>query len=111
MAGTNQDFLFLDETSGAESNVMKVAEGSVDMTLQVESLGEDAISLVVQGRVDEQSEDNWQPICALDMTHIDAVTTIVAEGIYAIAVGGVREVRIVNNGTVGGVKAYCRILA
>ena len=106
---TRQDFLFLDSTSGAASNELRVTEGSEELTLQVELLSGSSCSLTVMGRTDILA-DAWQPLFAIDLSHLDAVTEIVEDGIYSIPVGGIMGVKIVNGGTVGAVKAYGRIL-
>lgn len=106
---TRQDFLFLNAKSGGESKVLRVTEGSADMTLQVELLSGSSCNLTVLGQTDILANE-WEPIFAVDLTHLDAVTEITQEGIYSIPVGGIMGVKIVNSGTAGAVKAYGRIL-
>lgn len=105
---TRQDFLFLGARSGGESQELRVTEGSEEMTLQVELLSGSECNLTVLGRTDIL-EEAWQTIFALDLSHIDAVTAITQPGIYSIPVAGIMGVKIVNGGSAGTVKAYCRV--
>lgn len=105
---TRQDFLFLDARSGGESQELRVTEGSQEMTLQVELLSGSTCNLTVLGRADIL-EEAWQAIFAVDLTHLDAVTSITKDGIYSIPVSGIMGIKIVNGGTAGTVKAYGRV--
>ena len=105
---TKQDFLFLDARSGEMSEVMNVVDGSSEMMLQVGQLGEDEVKLTVQGRADLLSDD-WQPIMAVDLSHVETVVEITAAGLYFVPIGGIMQVRVSNGGTAGTVKVYGRI--
>lgn len=101
-----QDFLFLDSTSGTYSNELAIIPESEEMTLHVEAIS-GIPNLTIQGKVDAMGD--WQMIGAVKLSDYSVVSTLNAVGIYSVPVGGIKRIRIKNNGTVKKVKAYAII--
>ena len=99
----SKEFLFLDETSSAISNVFAILNQGSSLNIQVS--GASSISIVVEGQLDNQS-NSWATIAAVNLADLSTTSNITATGIYSIAVDGLKYVRIKNNSAVGTVRVY-----
>lgn len=100
------DFVFFDESSaGNYSTVFRNMLDQGELVLHVELLSGSAVDIDIECQVDIESDD-WEPLFAVDLSHIDAVTKITLPGIYSIGMNGIRKLRLKNNGTAGSVKVY-----
>ena len=98
-----KEFLFLDETSSAISNVFAILNQGSSLNIQVS--GASSINIVVEGQLDNQS-NSWATIAAVNLADLSTTSNITSTGIYSIAVDGLKYVRIKNNGAAGTVRVY-----
>lgn len=98
------DFVFFDdESTSAISEEFSLNQNTETMSLQIS--GESVPAITVQGIVDIEASE-WMPLAILDQSDFDLLATISEPGIFNISVSGVKKIRLVCDGPVGGFKAY-----
>ena len=98
------NFVFFDENStSSTSNVLSNPSSASTMTLEVYG---NSFNLTVEGRADFQGEDNWHELGIIGLKSYDVLSSITEEGIYAIPMDGISQIRLVNSGSVGSFKAF-----
>ena len=98
------NFVFFDENStSSTSNVLSNPSSASTMTLEVYG---SSFNLTVEGRADFQGEDNWHELGIIGLKNYDVLASITEEGIYAIPMDGISQIRLVNSGSVGSFKAF-----
>lgn len=98
------NFVFFDENStSSTSNVLSNPSSASTMTLEVYG---SSFNLTVEGRADFQGEDNWHELGIIGLKSYDVLSSITEEGIYAISMDGISQIRLVNSGSVGSFKAF-----
>lgn len=103
-----QDFLFLDENSGLESNIFDIGDRGRYISFQVSGVDSSTISCEIYGIVDVKS-DSWVKIASTNASTIATAPAISGAGIYILSVVGLRKIKIKNTGTQGKVKVFGRL--
>ena len=99
-----QHFLFLDGNSTASSSPLIVNSKGGTLKLSVEKLSNVSVDITVKGKIDKASSTFFD-IAVFKLADFSTITKINDEGLYAIDVNGISEIKLVNNGTAGSVKA------
>ena len=98
------NFVFFDENStSSTSNVLSNPSNASTMTLEVSG---SSFNLKVEGRADFQGEDNWHELGIIGLKDYSVLSSISEEGIYAIPMDGISQIRLINSGSVGSFKAF-----
>lgn len=105
---TLSTFIFFDETSTETmSNPMINSNKGEELIIQV--IGDD-VDLIMYGVADVKSDERV-PMGCINLSTYDVASEITEAGIYSIATSGISRFYCENNGTVGGVKVYGKLLA
>ena len=98
------DFVFLDAGSASTtSNTFYVPYGADEVVLQVKSSGSPDVT--VQGKTDRDNGD-WVNMAVIGRSDFNLAEKITANGIYSVAVSGIREMQVVNGGSAGSVTVF-----
>lgn len=98
------DFVFFDADSTEKISGECAPNQNADtMTLQIS--GDSIPSITVEGIVDTESAE-WVPLAILDQSDFDLLATIEESGVFNVGVSGIKKIRLVCGGPVGGFKAY-----
>ena len=100
----NFKFFDTDSTDTISQVFVNPNKGS-SMTLEVNNSGSADFDLVVEGKSDMQGS-SWFEITALSLNGFVPLESITEEGLYVFSVEGLTSIRLKNNGTVGGFKAF-----
>lgn len=95
------EFLFLDETSGATGSIYNVSHGE-QLTLQVSPLeeGVDEVAINVLGQVDTKldssDESSWMTLATICLYDYSISDYIPYCGIYCVGISGIKKIIVVN---------------
>ena len=97
-----QNFVFLDNNSTVTTSNPLIINSKAS-TLKLSVAGSGTIDVTVKGRIDRDTA-TYYDMAAIKLEDFTTVAKIVAEGLYAVDVEGIKEVEIVNGGSAGSVK-------
>lgn len=98
-------FFDFDSTDTISSAFVNPNKGD-SITLEVRSNGSADFDLVIEGKCDTVDSDGWFPISPFKLDGFKLLSNITEEGLYCFTLEGITKVRLVNNGTPGGFKAF-----
>ena len=98
------EFVFLDASSASTtSNTFYVPYGADEVVLQVKSSGSPDVT--VQGKTDRENGD-FVSMSVINHLGYTLANKITGNGIYSVAVSGIREIRVVSGGAAGSVTVF-----
>lgn len=96
-----QDYVFLDSNSTVTTSEPLTVNSKAE-TLKLSVTGTGTLAVTVEGKVSSLTS-SFYSIGAIKLEDNTVVSEITAEGIYAVDVQGIAQVRIVNGGSAGDV--------
>ena len=103
-----QDFLFLDENSGLESNIFDIGDRGKYVTFQVTAVDNTTIGCEIYAIVDSKS-DSWVKVASTNAGTIETAPTMNTSGIYRLSVNGLKKIKVKNTATQGKIKVFGRL--
>lgn len=102
------DFKFFDSNSTVtESNVLYLPPNAEELVVQATG---NSVDVDIEGKTDTENGD-WASLALVKHEDYSLCSKIDAEAIYSAAVGGIRQIRAVNNGSAGDVTLYGTVIS